>query len=141
MVDVNFEEPGYDNKKREPLPPGEYHVKVETCEEKTSTAGNDMFNLGMVVLEGEQENRRIWDHLVFAGGALKRVKIAMCAMGYPKDYKGDVTPDMLIGKEVVVTVITESDMYQGEERERNVVTFGGYASAGGDVMDGEEVPF
>ena len=117
------------------LPEGEYLCEVEACEEKTGkTSGEPYWNLKMAVIEGEHENRIIFDKLFFTEGALKRTKLVFKRLGVDVSGEQNYEEEELVGRQAYVTAAIE----QYEGKDKNVVPFAGYRSIEDDEEDADE---
>ncbi len=74
----------------EPLPPGIYTVIVSDDAAKTSKYGDTYISMEYTVIDGEFNNRRIWENMNIghnksdvAGRALADLKALACAVGIP----------------------------------------------------------
>ncbi len=89
-----------------------------------------MWGLKFQVSDGEYAGRYIFDNLVFSTGAMKRVKLICSRLGIDVSGKVKLTPELLLGKRVMLTVAIEE--YVSEEKgpgKRNSVPFAGYEVA------------
>ncbi|MCK4856967.1 MAG: DUF669 domain-containing protein [candidate division Zixibacteria bacterium] len=137
MPKINFAEiPDVDV--YEPIPDGDYLCMVADIEEKNTTHGDEMWQMKLKVAEdGEYLNRVIFDNIVFSKAAEKRVKLICSRFGLDTSGNLDLKPEHLIGKQIIVTVITGSyEDAQGVERQRNEVPFAGYTLVGSDEDEG-----
>lgn len=114
-----------------PLPEGPYLCALKAIDDtKETQAGDEMWELKFVVVEGDFAGRSIYDRISFGKKALSRVKLLCSRMGL--DVSGDlnVTPDLLKGKQVWVTVeIEDYTDSKGQDRKRNSVPFAGFMEA------------
>ena len=108
---------------------GRYRCVIERIVEKTSSQGNEMWRLRLRIIEGQYQNQKISDNLVFSEKALSRVKMLCKAVGIPVVGAFDLQPQHLYEKEVAIDVIHEE--YQGQKQAK--VPFRGYFAV--------EVPF
>ena len=131
MPTVDFDEVA-DAEDFSPLPAGAYVCRVSGVEEKMSQAGNEMWNLKLVVEEGEYVGRYLFDNLVFVGKALPRVKLVCSRLGIDVSGQVNLLPEMLMGKRARVTVGIEPYIDEhGAQKRRNVVPFAGYEAIDG----------
>lgn len=110
MPEMNFD----DIKEQELVPAGMYLAQVAGSEEKTSKAGNTMFSVRWQIIvdsDGNEDhaNRVIFDNFVFAFESespvpLRRVKSGLNALGWEKNFSGDVEAEELIGKVALIGV-------------------------------------
>lgn len=97
---------------------GQYIASVVKAETAMSKASNEMINLQWKVSGGKFDGRIIFDQLVFAEKSLFRVKRTLLGLGYPKDHKGNIDPNLLVGKSAMLTVdIEESTQIDPETGE------------------------
>ena len=100
-----------------------------------------MWNLRFVVKEGDYRGRLIFDRISFGEAALPRVKLLCSALGLDVAGKVDLIPELLIDREVLVTVESQSYMDQdGKEKKSNKVVFAGYSSIENSSSSDTEVP-
>lgn len=137
MPKVNFSEIA-DADSYEPIPDGDYLCMLSDIEEKNTQYGDEMWRMKLKVAEdGEYLNRVVFDNMVFSKAAMKRVKLICSRFGLDTSGEIDLKPEHLIGKQVIVTVITGSyEDDHGVERQRNEVPFAGYKLVGGDEDEG-----
>lgn len=90
----------------EPVPAGEYPATIVSAEEGVSQNGNPKIDIQWKIESGEKatDGRIVFEPLTFTEKAMFRVKQTMLALGYPKNFKGDVTPDMLLNKSAIIVV-------------------------------------
>lgn len=121
----------------EPLPAGSYLATIVKAEEGMSENGNQKIDLQWKI-EGEPfDGRLVFDTLTFTEKTMFRVKQALTSLGFPKDFKGDVTPDLLVGKTARIVVEIEAstkvdadgELYPPRNRVRKVKTIGLAAAA------------
>ena len=131
-----------------PIPDGEYLAQlVEVDENKTTRDGDPMWSVRWQVLEGEHAGRYVFDNLVFSAKALKRVKLVFSRLGLDvaKDQEVDWTPDMIIGKQARITVVTEEyEDQSGQKKKRSSIPYAGFEAV--EMVTGangetEAVPF
>lgn len=136
-----------------PLPDGPYLCALTAIDDtKTTQGGDEMWDLRFTVEEGECRGRHIYDRISFGKKALPRVKLLCSRVGIDVTAALLVTPKLLRGKRVWVTVETEpyTDK-QGQEKKRNSVPFAGYmkvaeseqqgAGAGASAEPDDDLPF
>ncbi len=58
-----IEKNDFEEAELQPLPAGEYRVKVANVEKKTSQSGNDYVSMVMEVIDGEYTGRNIYNNL------------------------------------------------------------------------------
>lgn len=98
----------------DPIPDGEYVASVVSCKEKTSQNGNAMFEMAYKVEGGEHDGRQIFDNLTFTPKAMGMVKSKLIALGFPKDFAGEVSAEELIGLTCIIVVNTEKSEEYGD---------------------------
>lgn len=115
----------------DPVPDGVYLCRIAKIrDDRTTKAGDEMWELGMVIVEGEYSDNWINDRLVFSSAAANRVRMALIAMGLPSEGSFDLEPEHLEGRVVRVEVmIDEYENNLGEVKSRNEVLFEGYGRA------------
>ena len=132
-----------------PLPEGEYLCGIASIDaDKHTAAGDEMWELRLIVEDGDCRGRSLFDRISFGSAALPRVKLLCGQLGIDVTGSLDIQPELLIGRAVYVTVATQSyeDKRTGEEKKVSKVAFAGYRRAGGgaapqaDISD-EELPF
>ncbi len=95
------------------VPEGLYRVVVEETEVDTSSAGNQMINLYMRVVGGEQDGATLVDRLVLTEKSLFRVVGFMQALGLPTPKKRlQVNIASWVGKALLVDV-ADGEPYNG----------------------------
>lgn len=112
----------------DPLPAGNYTATIVKAEIGVSQKGNEKIDLQWKVEGGAHDGRVIFDTLTFTEKALFRVKATLQGLGFPKDFKGDVKVDDLVGKTAKLTVdiqpgngVDESgEPYQARNRVKKV---------------------
>jgi hypothetical protein len=123
-----------------PVPEGTYLAEVNSVEQTTTGKGNEMWKLKLKILEGEHAGRHLFDNLVFASAAMKRIKLVCSRLGLDTSGELDLTPAMLRGRAALVTVqIEEYVDDDGKERRRNRIPFDGYEAVGN--ASEEDAPF
>ena len=116
-----------------PLPPGAYPCRLAEIDPNGLTkAGDEMWNLQFVVSEGDCQGRMIFDRISFGEAALPRVKLLCEALGLDVSGEVDLEPELLEGREAIVTVDIQTYFDQGgNEKKSNKVTFTGYSHING----------
>lgn len=131
------------------LPDGKY---LATCEEIRETNkdgeplqtkdGDPMWEAVLVTKGGDNAGRKIYDRWVFSERALKRIKL-ICSrfdLGLNLDGEVSVEPQMFVGRDIVITVETETySGHDGKERKRNIVTYAGYERPGSEGAERAKV--
>ena len=123
----------------DPVPVGQYLCVVEKVKPRTTKDGDEMWGLGLKILQGQHAGRFVWDNMVFSERALPRVKLICSRLGLDVSRAWDVTIDDVGGRKVNVNVQTEEYTdKEGNIRSRNVVPYDGYE----EVEDSDDsVPF
>ena len=123
-----------------PLPEGKYLCRLESIDDSQQTQnGDDMWRMQFKIIDGEYKKRYIWDNMVFSEKAMPRVKLICSRMGLDVSGAINLTPDLLMGRVVIIEVTTEE--YTDEQdvtKKRNVVLFAGYERAEAGAGEGEE---
>lgn len=90
----------------EPIPPDTYMATIVKAEAGVSNAGNEKVDLQWKIDGGDYDGRIVFDSLVFTENSLFRVKNTLLGLGFPKDFKGDIDPESLVGEaaEIVVDI-------------------------------------
>jgi hypothetical protein len=88
----------------EPVAPGSYTATIVKAEAGQSKAGNEKIDLQWKVEGGKEDGRIIFDTLTFTEKAMFRVKATLISLGFPKNFRGNVKPDELVGKTAKITV-------------------------------------
>jgi hypothetical protein len=94
----------------EPLPAGEYLVKVVHAEEGVSNRSQQPkidYRLEVIAPE-EYSGRQIFDTLSFHPDAMRNVKQKLIGFGFGRDFSGEVNAASLLDKEAAVTVEIEA---------------------------------
>jgi hypothetical protein len=121
-----------------PIPEGPYRSKiVEVKTNCTSSKGNEQWKIRWEISEGTYRGRLLFDDFTFSEGGLKKVKLVCDRIGIDVTGEVELTADMLLGKEAIVTTFHEP--YDGQIR--NKIGFDGYESVLPRNEDGEEPPF
>ena len=63
------------------IPPGEYEAIVFECELTKSKAQNPMFKVTYKIIEGDFENRRVWDYVTLTDKTVGFAVAKLLAMG------------------------------------------------------------
>jgi len=114
----------------EALPRGNYAAEIDETEYSESSNGNPMITCRYNVIDGEFEDRKLWDRMVLTEKALpvlkKKLRVTMEAQGLNSQFKKlmkkldeDKFADLaesgdLIGAQVLLTVGVRT--YEGEKR-------------------------
>src|SRR5262245_39928376 len=91
-----------------PIPDGTYLCEVFEIETgKTSSSGHEMWKIQWKLVEPPYDGRRIFDNMVFGGGALGKVKIMCSRLGLDVSKDIDLTPEMLYKRRCYVKTFQE----------------------------------
>jgi hypothetical protein len=88
----------------EPLPAGTYTATIIKADLGVSKASNEKIDIQWKIEGGTYDGRVIFDTLTFTEKALFRVKATLQGLGFPKDFKGDVKAEDLLGRTAKLTV-------------------------------------
>lgn len=91
----------------DPIPQGSYTAEIVHAEAGVSQSGNPKIELRYKVVGGDYDGRLVFDSLSFHPDALWRTKLNLTALGFPKDFSGDIEPSDLIGRQAVLSVTIE----------------------------------
>lgn len=113
----------------EPIEEGTYLASIVHAEEGMSKQGFPKIDIRWKVDDGAPEGvagRQVFDTLSFHPDALWRTKLTLQALGFPKDFSGDVEVEDLLNQVAAITVTiepsTQTDPATGEPYpERNRV--------------------
>lgn len=118
-----------------PVPAGTYLCRVAEAKAATTRYDDDMWKLTLEIAEGRYKGKQIWDNVVFSQGAMPRAKLICRCLGLETEGETDIYPEDLRNRTAYVTVTVEEYVNKdGENRERNSVTYGGYSSAASDAV-------
>ena len=95
---------------------GIHRVKVASCEDKTTQAGDDMITIAFECVKGDDKGTRVFDNFVLTDKALWKLKQLLTALNVKCDGKIVLDTDKLIGKQCDVDVFHEE--YNGQLRAR-----------------------
>lgn len=113
-----------------PLPAGKYLSRLVGIEQSSTQHGDEMWKLRFEVIRGPHAGRYLFDNLVFSDAALKRVKLICSRLGLDVSQEMDLTPELIRGRAVTLTVEVEPyEDAEGRTKQRNVVPFAGYEKA------------
>lgn len=125
---VNFTDKEAESKALDPIPRGEYHVKITdielaTCGPNSKNAGKPYWKVQYTVQEGTFEGRKVWTNVMLFTGALYSLAQMMKALGFDIQ-SGEFTlpdPDTLIGQDLVIRVIVKpaTDEYDARNEVKN----------------------
>lgn len=125
------------------LPDGWYRCRVARINPKQTSAGSEMWGVGFEVVEGDYKGRYLWDNFVFSDQGYQRVRMACSRMGIDLSEGGELTQEMVFGKEVMVkTQQQDYNRKDGTAATRNEVPYEGYeAIEGANEPTTGAVPF
>lgn len=116
-----------DDKDFAPIPAGDYFCKCTDVEVGESSNGNEMWTLTWTIQEGEYQQRRLFDRLVFTEKAMPRIKLVCSRLGIDTSGPMNLSSWMFEGRLATITTFVESyTTKDGEERKRNTVPYRGY---------------
>ena len=95
---------------------GIHRVKVASCEDKTTQAGDDMIMIAFEAVNGPDKGTKVFDNFVLTDKALWKLKQLLQALGVKCDGKIVLDTDKLIGKQCEAEVFHEE--YNGQLRAR-----------------------
>jgi Protein of unknown function (DUF669) len=109
MSDFELDLTGYRDKVGQRVPPGRYRVTVEDAELDTASSGNQMVNLWLRVMTGQQSSSVIVDRLVLTPKSLFRIVGFMAAIGLPTPRR-----KMRLNTRLFVGRVLDIDVEDGE---------------------------
>jgi hypothetical protein len=130
-----------DEARKYPLvPDGEYRICVEKIYEKQTQAGDDRWNLQLIITDGEHKGKRFFDHMTFSEACMPRVKLQCKRFGLDVSRDVELTPADIQGKQCYVETVIGPNKKSGENE--NQVPYAGYRAIGEDdkVAD-DDLPF
>ena len=99
MADWKYNPDEYNPNRFELIPPGDYRVRIENCEEKFTQTGKDMYKLTLAV---SGHSAYVWYNLVFDSSTEEMRKYTNQRLGNVYDSfsipKGNLNPDDWKGK-------------------------------------------
>lgn len=95
---------------------GIHRVKVVSCEDKTTQAGDDMIAIAFEAVNGADKGSRVYDNFVLTDKALWKLKQLLKSLGVKCDGKIVLDTDKLIGKQCDAEIFHEE--YNGQLRAR-----------------------
>lgn len=101
----------------EPIPAGEYEAELTFAQAGFSASGNPKIDIRWTVALETGEQRLVFDTISFHPKALWRAKQTLQALGFPKDFSGEVDPEALLNQTAVIVVAIDtgrSDPATGE---------------------------
>lgn len=96
----------------ESLSPGVYHVKVASCEERTSKAGNVYFSVRLSKVDGDKTVA--FDTIMLSGKGVPMGLAKLTALGFIPGDKEELLAAELLGRKAYVSV--KEDEYEGKTR-------------------------
>lgn len=92
-----------------PVPAGEYPATIVEAQDGMSQNNNPKIDLQWKLETGEKETdgHVVFEPLTFTKKTEWRVKRALRALGFEKDFAGEVTGEMLIGRSAIIVVEIE----------------------------------
>lgn len=125
---VNWDTVSDDMSGFDPLPDGQYPVKVVEVEERSTSKGDPMWSLQLEVLSGQYAGRIIFDNITWSEAGMKRVKFVLRRLGLELSGEQEIKPEDLVGKAALVTTMIDTYFSEkhGKEKRRNQIPFDGY---------------
>lgn len=112
-----------------PIPDGQYLAQVESVEERSTTNGDERWNLKLEIIDGQFKGRHVFDGLMFTDNCLPRTKLVCSRLGVLLGGDFDLKPYHLVGKTAVIDVYTEDYVDDsGNTKKTNKIPFAGYSS-------------
>lgn len=142
---VNFSTQEASSSARDPLPRGEYHLKITDGEVRFSTsqkhAGKPYWALELTVQDGPYSDRKCWTNVMLFEGALYSLSQLMKALDYDIDEGEFVVPDVedIITRDVVcrLSIKAATDEYDARNEVKSFKKWDPDAKpAGGMVKSG-----
>jgi hypothetical protein len=136
---VNFSDKEATSAALDPIPRGEYHVKITDIETRYSKSeknnGKPYWAIEFTVQEGPYSDRKVWTNCMLFEGALYTLSQLMKSLGYNVE-EGEFQlpdPDDLITRDVMVkvTITAETEQYQARNEVRSIKAFGDQPKPGG----------
>lgn len=92
-----------------PVPAGEYPATIVAADDGLSQNDNEKIDVQWRLDTGEKETdgRIVFEPLTFTEKTLWRVKKTLTALGFDSKFSGDVTGEMLVGKQAIIVVDIE----------------------------------
>ena len=98
------------------IPEGRYPARIDKVEERTSSAGNEYWNVEFTIIDGEYEGRKLWGVFMLSPQALWKLRALAQACGLDLSGERELDSEELVGQEVGIVVTTEE--YDGQTRNR-----------------------
>jgi hypothetical protein len=139
---VNFTDKEASSKALDPIPRGEYHVKltdieVKRCGPESKNPGKPYWACEFTVQEGPYAERKVWSNVMLFNGALYSLSQMMKALGHNIDSGEFRVPasNTLIGKDFIlkVTVKPETDQYSARNDVKGYKEYTGKAPTAGEA--------
>ena len=103
------------------LPAGEYEMLCDKMEMTTSKAGDPMLKATFIVLGGEFDGRLIFDNYLLTHKVGQQRVRQLGEKGFGLDLNAQ--PDDFVGKQGIAVIKIKKEIYNGEEKEKNVVSY------------------
>lgn len=130
-----------DNKDFSPLPDGQYCCVLNDIGAGVTRNNDEMWKLKFKVTEGKHSGRLIFDNMIFSEKAMPRVKLIASRLGFKAVGESELTPELIMGSKVMITVFTEDYIDNNDvKKKRNVVPYNGYDKCDGK-SDDDDLPF
>jgi hypothetical protein len=108
LQNVNWE----DLAKGNAIEPGRYPVRIDDVKDKTSKAGNAMWEIELTITDGPATGRKLWATIMMQPNALWKLRQLLEAIGLEKAGTDDLDTEELKDCELLVDVINED--YEGQ---------------------------
>lgn len=136
---VNFSDKEATSAALDPIPRGEYHVKITDVETRYSKSekneGKPYWAIEFTVQEGPYSDRKVWTNCMLFEGALYTLSQLMKALGYDVSEGESEVPDGddLISRDVIVrvTIRPETDQYSAQNEVKAIKAWGDAPKPGG----------
>lgn len=114
-----------------PIPVGKYLVEVEDIQSSYTNAGDEMWKMKMLIVEGEEEGKYLFDNIVFSEKAMPRAKMICSRFGLDVSKDFDLTEEMLLSRRAIATVdrIESYEKEDGRTAQASRIGFAGYENA------------
>ena len=124
MDDINFD--NIDDYEEYPvLPAGTYLCQLVNIHERATNAGDQMWGLEFIVMdEGKNQWKKIFDNMVFSEKAMSRVKLIASRLGVK--VQGTMNLSVLKGEIMNKSVYIEVTIEDYDNKKQNKVPFAGY---------------
>jgi hypothetical protein len=91
-------------KSLEPIPSDKYLAEITHAETGTSQKGNVKIAITWTVIGGAFDGRKVYDNMTFTPDSAWRAKQTLQALGWSKDFVGDIEAEELIGLQAYIAV-------------------------------------